>query len=107
MSKKEIKSSDEFVRLEFSKAFRWYKKKGAYDSGYDDPKEILPTWEQIFIELGRLLERQKRLDYITDNENISLRLKELEIAHSELEHNLRSEVHTNLPQSTIKRNFPS
>lgn len=40
-------------RREFAKAFNWYKPKGVCDShGESDP--ITPSWEQIFVQIGRL-----------------------------------------------------
>ena len=47
-----LQTNDQMRRQEFSKAFNWYQKQVMYDS---DRKLILPSWEQIFIELGKLL----------------------------------------------------
>ena len=50
---------DQLLRKEFAKAFDWYKKKGMYD--YEQELR-LPTWEEIFIKLGRLLSRDNYSD---------------------------------------------
>ena len=39
-------------RLEFAKAFGWFKKRGMYD--YQDEYRT-PTWIEIFVEIGKLL----------------------------------------------------
>lgn len=49
-------NNDKYYREEFAKAFNWYKKRGMYD--YQD-ELLTPSWEQIFIEIGRLLQRQR------------------------------------------------
>jgi hypothetical protein len=46
--------NDEKIRKEFAKAFNWYSKRGPYDN-YDDTKPRLPSWEEIFVELGKIL----------------------------------------------------
>ena len=63
-----LKESDEYRRKEIAKAFGWYKKRGQYD--YSDTEPRLPSWEEIFVELGRLLQSkdfnalQTRVDII-------------------------------------------
>jgi hypothetical protein len=44
-------SGDERKRKEFAKAFNWMKE--VY--GYNERDALCPTWEQIFIETGKLL----------------------------------------------------
>lgn len=49
--------NDERLRKEFAKAFGWFEDREIMYARYDntDQKPTCPTWEQIFIELGRLL----------------------------------------------------
>lgn len=48
-----LKEGDEYRRKEIAKAFGWYKKRNQYDYGDTEPR--LPSWEEIFVELGSLL----------------------------------------------------
>jgi hypothetical protein len=67
---------DERIRKEFAKAFHWTKRKSSYD--YED--EILkPTWEEVLIEVGKLLERKKRDDVQEKLGELSQRLMAFEI----------------------------
>lgn len=43
---------DERIRREFAKAFNWQEKNGYYSEEIGYAK---PTWEEIFIEIGKLL----------------------------------------------------
>lgn len=67
-------SDDEYKRKEFAKAFNW-KEGGMYGYGGGDHK---PSWEEIFVEVGRLLGKQQRLDYIFDTENLKLKIQKVE-----------------------------
>ena len=68
---------DKRIRKEFAKAFSWGEDIVSYYG--NEKKYIIPTWEQIFVKVGKLLANQKYLDYITDIENLKLRIKELEV----------------------------
>lgn len=50
---------NKIIRKEFSKAFNWYEYKNTY--GYSDRTKCYkePTWAEIFIQIGRLLERNE------------------------------------------------
>lgn len=52
-------TEDEIVRQEFAKAFDWHEYEPSY--GYSDRKKKyrIPTWGEIFVELGKVLERGK------------------------------------------------
>ena len=64
-------TNDQLRRKEFAKAFSWRKSQGMYDhQGENEPS--LPTWEQIFVEIGKLLANQKGLQYVEDIENLKL-----------------------------------
>ncbi len=41
------------LRAEFAKAFNWYESKKQFD--YGDRKLKSPSWEEIFVEVGKLL----------------------------------------------------
>ena len=46
--------NDERRKKEFAKTFNWYKKKENF--GYSNDSELItPSWEQIFVEVGKLL----------------------------------------------------
>lgn len=71
----EDKEHDEqlHIRKELARAFGWFEKRNPYD-GYDtQSKPLNPTWEQIFVEIGRLKAYQKTLDVL---EHFSQHLKE-------------------------------
>lgn len=74
---------EEYIRQQFAKAFGWFKRK-QYDYEREDIP-LTPTWEQIFLHLGELLNAQKRLDYITDVENLKMQMQELLLANHERE----------------------
>ena len=74
-------SGDENRRIEFAKAFNWFKKKGAYD--YQEEYKT-PTWIEIFIEIGKLLEKRSYKD-------LSDRLNETEQQLFELKEKIRKE----------------
>jgi len=73
----EPQDKDEQLRQEFAKAFGWYKRKEQYS--YDSElKPLTPSWEQIFVEIGRLKTYQHNLDVI---ENVSQRIAAIESEH--------------------------
>lgn len=66
--------NEEHIKKEFARAFGWFEKRGQYDN-YSDPKPRVPTWEEVFVELGKLL-RSK--DYNMLDQRIDLIHGELE-----------------------------
>ena len=72
-----LRTRDEESRKAFALAFGWFKKKGQYDYGESEIR--VPTWTEIYVELGKLLERQKRLDYIFQNESNQMQIQELKV----------------------------
>ena len=62
-------------KQEFAKAFGWYKALGMYDRGEREPS--LPSWEQIFVELGRILAAR-------DFRNIEGNVSELEMRTNQI-----------------------
>lgn len=52
--------SDQLIRKEFAKAFSWYKSQGQFS--YSDRELRLPTWEEIFVELGKVLAARNFMD---------------------------------------------
>jgi len=70
----QLKERDKKIREEFAKTFSWYD----YDCGRPEP--ILPSWEQIFVEIGKLLAKQKSCNCcIAELENLKSRIKKLEL----------------------------
>ena len=82
-------SGDLSRRKEFARAFGWNKPKRQFDYGNAELYE--PSWEEIFIELGKLLSARNFMDF---EGNIS----ELECKIENLERTIRSEIHPNLPK---------
>ena len=79
----------ERVRREFAKVFGWGEKKGGM---YDYNKKwewTTPSWEQIFTEVGRLLEKR-------DYRDMSDRLNRVEQELFELTDKIKKEIHPNL-----------
>ena len=82
--------NDQLRRKEFAKAFRWHKEPRPYSGGYNEPAEpILPSWEQVWVNLGTLLAARSFLDF---EGNVS----ELEMSLKELRDQIRKEIHPNL-----------
>lgn len=81
---------DQLIRKEFAKAFKWNKQPNPYSGAYNEPPEpILPSWEQVWVNLGTLLAARNFMDY---EGNIS----ELECKLENLETKIRKEIHPNL-----------
>lgn len=47
--------ADEKIRREFAKVFHWYEKPSPYGYDRENRKTIVPSWMQIFTEVGKLL----------------------------------------------------
>ena|SRR3990167_4773118 len=83
-------SQDQINRKEFAKAFKWHKQPKPYSGAYSEPLEpILPSWEQIWVNLGTLLAARNFYDF---EGNVS----ELESRLGMLEEKIRKEIHPNL-----------
>lgn len=72
---------DEKTRRGIAKEFGWYKKRTQYSYGEEEP--ALPSWYEIFTELGKLLHAQKQLYYVTDVEELKMNVRELQIRAEE------------------------
>lgn len=67
-------SMDERRRREFAKAFSWSK-----ESFYNNEKNWkLPSWEEIFIEVGKLLAKQNYSDFSRELINLKTNLINVE-----------------------------
>src|SRR3990167_2039173 len=80
-------SADDRRRKEFAKAFSWRKPQEMYSPRDNEP--ATPTWEQIFVEIGKLLAARTFYDL---EGNVS----ELEYAIKNLEEKIKKEIHPNL-----------
>lgn len=91
---KDLWEQNEKLRDDFCRILHFV----SYDNYYGTRQEKLEkrTWAELFAQVGRLLESQKRLDYISDVERLTLKVKELEVNHQELEMKIRKEIHPNL-----------
>lgn len=76
--------NDTRLRREFAKAFKWFNPKGVYDShGETDP--ITPTWEQVFIKVGGLIERDSKFQMAANYERVEKIVQSLETRVENLE----------------------
>lgn len=75
------------LKQEFAKAFHWYEPRKQYDYG-EPSKPRTPSWEEIFVEMGKILAARDFRDF---EGNVS----ELECKLQDLERRLKSEVHPN------------
>ena len=48
-------NTDNNKRKEFAKAFKWYKQSNTFV--HCDPEPIIPSWEEIFVKIGSLIDR--------------------------------------------------
>ena len=70
---------DERKRKEFAKAFKWHKQPRPYSGGFNEPAEpILPSWEQIWVNLGTLLAARNFMDYEGNISELECKLEDLE-----------------------------
>jgi len=75
---KALLKSEEEIKKEFAKGFGWYKKD--FYSNTNDVRN--PSWEEIFIEIGNLLSKEKYVEYSSEiytlNEEIGRIIKDIE-----------------------------
>jgi len=88
----QLNEGSERIRKEFAKTFNWFTKKDYGFNNYSNGNTELrnPSWEEIFVEVGKLLAAQTFYDL---EGNVS----ELECRIDTLEKNIRNEIHPNLP----------
>jgi len=80
--KEAFSTRGECLRKEFAKSFNWYESKSDYGYSNSERKLRLPTWEEIFVEVGKLLAARNFMDY---EGNIS----ELQCAVSEIKNEIK------------------
>lgn len=64
------KENSERLRKEFAKCFGWFNSKKHFSYVGDEQEPILPPWEQIFVEVGKLLNSKLRFDLTSDIKNM-------------------------------------
>lgn len=70
-----LRTKDDLIRREFAKAFSLYQEK----SPYDHSRELrLPTWEEIFVEIGKLLAARTFYDLEGNVSELEHRITQLE-----------------------------
>ena len=77
-SHEEWVSGDERKRKEFAKAFNWYKDKVYYDGQYGRGELLLPSWEQIFTQVGKLLAAKNFYDFEGNISELECKLENIE-----------------------------
>jgi hypothetical protein len=70
----ESSNRNKAVRKEFAKAFNWKEN----SSFYRDEDYLTPTWEQIFVKVGKLLVNQELTDLQVDMKCMEGKLYNLE-----------------------------
>ncbi len=88
---KRLAENNESLRKEFAKAFGWYDQKSDYDYRFNrqNNETRLPSWEEIFVKLGKLLANK---DFYDLEGNVS----ELECKFEDFEKRLLKNVNPNL-----------
>lgn len=81
-------SGDETRRLEFARAFNWKKPQELYSLREENEPRI-PTWVEIFVELGKLLACRDFRDWEGT-------VSEIECKLNDLESKIIQEIHPNL-----------
>ena len=66
----------ERVRKEFAKAFNWYRRPNPY--GSENNEAMLPSWEQIFVEVGKLLAARTFYNLEGNVSELECKLEDLE-----------------------------
>ena len=72
---------DKDIRKEFARAFNWTKRN---EYGGQTIEYRQPTWEEIFVELGKLLEKQNRIEYVFNKEKMDREIQELQLETNDL-----------------------
>ncbi|MFA6314949.1 MAG: hypothetical protein WC648_01085 [Candidatus Paceibacterota bacterium] len=76
----QVKTLEEFQieqLKELAKAFNWKKPTRSYGS-YDEGEAKLPTWGEVFVEIGRLLAKQKYIENMERIDGFDFRLGDIE-----------------------------
>ena len=79
---------DQLRRKEFAKAFAWFKGQQLY-SYRNESEPQLPSWEQVFVNVGFLTAQR-------DFRNYEGNILELERKLEDLETRIKKEIHPNL-----------
>jgi len=73
----ELKSEDSRIRKEFAVAFKWHKKKDYFGNSSATEEVRTPSWEEIFVEVGKLLNVSKEERITSDIESLRFDLQTL------------------------------
>jgi len=76
-------AEDQRLREEFGKTFGWVKKAGRYD---DNLVVVTPSWEKIFVEVGRLMEKKDVLNLASKVESNAHDIKSMSWAIKNIQH---------------------
>jgi hypothetical protein len=76
LSKKaeDLAAQDTIIRTEFARAFAWYEKT-LYHT--DTPKPRLPSWQEVFIEVGKLMAARTFYDFDGNIAELEYKAEEL------------------------------
>lgn len=69
-----LENRDEDARRGFALAFEWFERTGHFAGD----KPMLPTWTQIYIEIGRLLAARSFVDFEGKVSGLEVRVETLE-----------------------------
>lgn len=59
MNKEQLQNEEKRLRLQFAKVFSWYQEKQEYGFSRGEKELYNPSWEEIFVEVGKLLQNKK------------------------------------------------
>ena len=72
-------AGDERRRKEFAKAFFWYETRKGFMYNDSEEKFKIPSWEEIFVKIGKLLNSDIFQDSIGDIETLKMKIEALEL----------------------------
>lgn len=74
----ELETRDERRRKDFAQAFNWHEERNPY-GGHDSRREPrVPSWAEIFIELGKILAARTFMDFEGNISELEVKLERLE-----------------------------
>ena len=76
-------STDATRRTTMSKLLGSVKYENSYGYSSKEEKIVVLSWPEIYFKLGGLMERQTRLNYVSNVEDLQMRVRELEINRKE------------------------
>lgn len=86
-----LRSNQKLLRQQFAKAFGWVENCDRMFGYTEQAEPRTPSWEEIFVEIGKLLANQKTLQYIGKVEEMSILVEGLQVQMAHAGHISRGE----------------